>query len=271
MGAWSSGTFNKIACGNFYLDHGISWEIRDSDNLGNVEIIDINDLITDAYRAEVREAYRVLNESTYDYYAVHLYGPVSDNAYRIEFIKDLLPNKPLVSLECGGPNQAYDSSITNDDLFNYAIEMNLDNIDNDIEFSLWFRLTSPEPYVPGGTLTWGNAYVPWFNSSAVPLTVANAARGSYWAYFILAEMLENVTSVEKVSDGVFKIIRSDGDIYVGFDTGTMTLPAGFVPVQRINILTSKPGTYEVGTTPAAESTISFGVLPVIVSEVILGN
>jgi len=265
LGGWSSTVFNKITAVDLYLDSGEEYTIYDSDNYGNIETITITDYLGSSTRAAIRSYYRVLNESTYDAFDLHLYGPISDNEYRFEFIKDLIPNKTLVSLECGGPNQAYDSIITNNDLFNTAIQMQLDNISNDILFSLWFGLGSNYPYIPGGTITWGNAYIPWF------VIETQAPRGCYWAHILLGELLNGVTSVVMVSDTVFVITRPDGEIYVGWGSGIMTLPSGFIPTQRIDITNSTTGTFSVGTTPDQEAEIILGELPIIISEMTLGE
>jgi hypothetical protein len=209
---------------------------------------------------------RVLQECQYDAADLHLYGPVEFNGHRIDRIQMETGTRSLVSAECGGPNLAYDGDITHEEHFLTAMEMNLHALSRGVEFCLWFMMIERE-YIPGDGTTWGNSQLQLIGLDQNP-------KGGYWAYHLLAAVLEGMESVVKVAPGAYMIERSEKPpILVAWQKGsttTLQLPGGFQADMMMRVTNAQYGTFDIEATPQ-DGLIQLGILPVVVSPELPGN
>ncbi|PIV80657.1 hypothetical protein COW53_08480 [bacterium CG17_big_fil_post_rev_8_21_14_2_50_64_8] len=213
----------------------------------------------------VRE--RVLAESLYDMVDLHMYGPVEFNQYRISRIRQNVGDVPLVSSECGGPNLAYDPVITPEEHFQTAMDMNLDALSRGLVYTMWLSMFGQE-YVPGIGPTWGN-------SQLQPIDKNQQPTGGFWAYHLLAAMLDGMDSVEKPGPGIYIIHRYDQpNIHVAWRTDANTtyqLPSTVHAQKMIVVTSARLGTYQLEPVPANGLLQLTGPLPIVVSEILPGG
>jgi hypothetical protein len=209
---------------------------------------------------------QVLASCQYDAADLHLYGPVEFNEYRIDRLREETGTRSLVSAECGGPNLAYDSVISHEDHFLEAMDMNLDSLARGLEFSLWFQLEEEE-YIEGQGFTWGNSQLQLIGLDKNP-------KGGYWAFHLLAAVLEGMESVVKLAPGIYLIDRgATPPIYVAWqqgDTAALQLPAGFNAQMMMRVTNAQYGTFDIEATPQA-GLIRLGTLPIVVSPELPGG
>lgn len=213
----------------------------------------------------VRE--RVLAESQYDMVDLHMYGPVEFNQYRISRIRQSIGDVPLVSSECGGPNLAYDPVITPEEHFQTAMDLNLDALSRGLVYTMWLSMFGQE-YVPGIGPTWGNSQLQLIDKNQQPT-------GGFWAYHLLAAMLDGMESVEKPGPGIYIIHRYDKpNIHVAWRTDANTtyqLPSTVHAQKMIVVTSARLGTYQLEPVPANGFLQLTGPLPIVVSEVLPGG
>lgn len=212
-------------------------------------------------RPHLESAYRVLRNCRFDMVDVHLYGPVTFNEHRISLIENKCPDYPVLSSECGGPSLDYDDDITPDDHFMAVMEINLHLLARGLEFGLWFRLgESPHS-------TWGNAQVPLYNKSLQP-------KAGYWAYQLLAAVLEGVESVQRLDDGMYLVHRPGGSsMFVAWKTDehtTSTLPPEVEATHLLRITSAGRGGYSIEAVPE-NGVLTLGNLPVVAGAVLPGE
>ncbi len=216
--------------------------------------------------AAVADKERVLAESRYDMVDLHMYGPVEYNQYRVARVRQSVGSVPLVSTECGGPNLAYDPDITPEEHFLTALDMNLDGLSRGLIFMMWLSMFGQE-YVPGVGPTWGNSQLQLIDKDQQPT-------GGFWAYHLLAAMVEGMTSVEKPGPGIYIIHRfGQPDIHVAWrtpDNSTYQLPASVQPEAMMVITDAANGLYEISK-PPVDGLLQLGTLPIIVGEALPGG
>ena len=214
----------------------------------------------------VADKERVLAESRYDMVDLHMYGPVEYNQYRIARIRQSVGPVPLVSTECGGPNLAYDPDITPEEHFMTALDMNLDGLSRGLIFMMWLSMFGQE-YVPGVGPTWGNSQLQLIDKDQQPT-------GGFWAYHLLAALLEGMSSVEKPGPGIYIIHRYEQpDIHVAWrtaDNATYQLPTSIHPEAMMVVTDAANGLYVI-TRPPVDGLLHLGALPFVVSEVLPGD
>jgi len=215
-----------------------------------------------AYESLFQEVYRVLKECRYDYADAHLYGPVEFNEARIAFMKSKCRGRPLLSSEFGGPSRDYDSDITPEDHFMAVIEYNLDVLSRGLEFGLWFKLGEN----PSGT-TWGNAYVPLFDTNANP-------KAGYWAYKLLASVMGDLAKVERLDSGAYLLYRKEkAPVFIAWSTperSRVQLPEQVAAAELLRVTDAAAGSYVIEPVPAG-GTISLGPLPIVATQPLPGR
>jgi hypothetical protein len=208
-----------------------------------------------------QNAYRVLRECRFDFADIHLYGPVEFDAARIPLIEMKCPKRPVLSSEFGGPSRDYDEDITPEDHFNAVIQYNLDVLSRGLEFGLWFRLGEN----PDGT-TWGNALVPLFDTSAQP-------KAGYWAYMLLAAVLEDFDKVERIDSGAYIVHKKKQEpILVAWSTpsrSTLPVPESVHATQVLRVTNAPDGGYSIETVPD-DGVLTLGELPVVAGAAVPG-
>lgn len=213
-------------------------------------------------QAYTQDAIRVLAATRYDYADLHLYGPVDFLDSRLTMVRQEVGSKPLLSSECGGPSRAYEETITPEDHFMSVMDYNLHGLSRGLQFLLWLRLGEGETGV-----TWGNMEVPLFDLDRQP-------KGGYWAYMLLAAILDDFKDITRESDGVYVVRRNDGPvIYVLWATPgrtTYQLPAGAAPRSMIQVTDAVQGVYEIRT-PPTDGLLQLGPLPLVISEKLPGG
>lgn len=152
------------------------------------------------YRTTQYDVYKVLESSKYDYADVHLYGETRRNKYRIEAIKQHT-KRPLLSSECGGPSLDYRDSYKSSEHFTAVFDWNLSSLSQDLSFCLWFQLGE------GPGATWGNRKVALFDDAQKP-------KPGFYAYHLLAHLLQGIRKVELIDEDVYKLVYQSGDILV---------------------------------------------------------
>jgi hypothetical protein len=213
------------------------------------------------YEDFLRGVYRTLRECRYDYVDAHLYGPLEFNDARIALLSAKAPKMKMLSSECGGPSRDYDDDITPLDHFLTALDLNLDLLSRDFLFGLWFRLGE----APSAS-TYGNAFVALFDTSAQP-------KAGYWAYKLLASVLDKMDRVQKVGEGVYIIHRADASpALVAWNAGgsTLELPSTVQATQLLRVTDAAAGSYVIEAVPE-NGIITLGDLPVVASEVLPGQ
>lgn len=230
---------------------------------------DENNMITitpeDAANPEYEEflegVYRTLRECRYDYVDAHLYGPLEFNDARIALMSAKAPKMKMLSSECGGPSRDYDDDITPLDHFMTALDLNLDLLSRDFEFGLWFRLGE----APSAG-TWGNTLVPLFDTSAQP-------KGGYWAYKLLAAVIQKLDRVQKLGDGAYIVHRNEtSPALVAWNAAgsSIELPATVEATRMLRVTDAAAGSYVIENVPD-DGVVTLGDLPVVVSAVLPGQ
>ncbi len=209
----------------------------------------------------VADKERVLAESRYDMVDLHLYGPVEYNQYRIARIRQSVGAVPLVSTEGGGPNLAYEPDFTPDDHFLTALDWNLDGLSRGMIFMMWLSMFGQD-YVPGEGPTWGNSRLQLIDMYRNPT-------GGFWAYHLLAALMDDAVSVEKAGPGAYIIHRYHRpDIHIAWRTAESSvyqLPPAVQPRYMMEITDALYGYYRI-VSPPAGGLLTLNTLPVVVSE-----
>lgn len=219
------------------------------------------DAANPAYEDFLDGVYRTLRECRYDYVDAHLYGPLAFNGPRLALLEDKAPKMKIISSECGGPSRDYDDDITPAEHFMTALQMNLDLLARGLEFGLWFRVGE----APTAS-TWGNAFVPLFDTSARP-------KGGYWAYKLLGVVLKNLGRVRRVGDGVYVVNRTDSSpVLVAWNAGgsSIHLPVTVQATQMLRVTDAATGSYVIEAVPA-NGVITLGDLPVVAAAALPGQ
>ncbi len=215
--------------------------------------------------AAVADKERVLAESHYDMVDLHMYGPVEFNQYRIERIRQSVGDVPLTSTECGGPNLAYDPVITPDEHFLTALDMNLDGFSRGMVFMMWLSMFGQE-YQPGVGPTWGNSQLQLIDKDHQPT-------GGFWAYHLLAAMMDNAVSVEKSGPGIYIVHRyGQPDIHVAWrtaDNAVYQLPPDLQAEAMMVVTDALHGIFEL-VAPPADGLLNLNTMPVVISEQLPG-
>ncbi len=213
----------------------------------------------------LRDGSRVLHEARFDVADLHLYGPVSHNEARINWLGEQLGSGfELISSECGGPSLAYDKDkiITPTEHFLAVMDINLHALSRGLDFCLWLRLGEGTSGV-----TWGNSKVPLFDMNRQP-------KGGYWAYMLLAACLDNMKNVDRVRDGVYRIRRDNqAPVFVAWKTDagdTYQLPSDAHPTRMIKVINAEQGLYEIQT-PPENGLLQLDDLPLVISESLPGG
>lgn len=205
-----------------------------------------SDFRTPAFDDAVVRGESLIRQMNYDAVDLHLYGPAGRDPARIQVMRDIVGNVPLLSAECGGPSMYYQDYVP-EDHFMSVVERNLIDLSNGLEFCLWFRL------MEGTGTTFGNSRTALFNETLV-------AKPGYDAYAFLAYILQGMTSIERGTGNRFTIYRDGmpplvvGWLEDGQSSGYMTLPNN-VTGSVMTVTDPIAGTYEV----AALS--GFGAIP----------
>jgi hypothetical protein len=206
------------------------------------------------YQVPFDNAYRVLRECRFDFADIHLYGPVEFDAARIPLIEGKCPKRRVLSSEFGGPSRDYDDNITPEDHFNAVIQYNLDILSRGLEFGLWFRLGEN----PDGT-TWGNVVVPLFDTSGQP-------KAGYWAYMLLAAVLQDLDRVQRIDSGAYIVHRKKGrPLLVAWSTpsrSTLSIPQALNATQVLRVTNAQDGGYSIEAVPGS-GVLTLGGLPVV--------
>ena len=214
------------------------------------------------YQEPFDNAYRVMRGCRYDFADAHLYGPAAFNEARIPLMRLKSPKRPVLSSEFGGPSRDYDDDITPEDHFMAAMEYNLDILARGLAFGLWFRLGEN----PSGT-TWGNVEVPLFDTSAQP-------KAGYWAYMLLASMLEDLDRVQRIDSGAYMVHRiKKPPLLVAWKTSArsqLALPPTVQATRLLRVTDAPQGAYAIESVPGSR-VLTLGVLPVVAGAVLPGD
>lgn len=143
----------------------------------------------------VLQADQMLAQMNFDAMDLHLYGPADRDPLRIQAVRDLVGDVPMVSAECGGPSMHY-QDYAPEDHFMAVVERNLLVLNAGLEFCLWYRLGEGE-----GT-SFGNSKTALFADNL-------EVKPGYAAYKLLAYILQDMVSVERGAGNSFTIYRQD--------------------------------------------------------------
>jgi hypothetical protein len=140
--------------------------------------------------------------------------------------------------------------------FMEVIARNLLALSEGLEFCMWFRLGE------GSGPTWGNKRVPLFGPDRKP-------KPGYFAYRLLATMLQDVTAVERIGQGtVYRLVRSGGTpILIGWDAtnGCAEVPGDGATTRHVlRMLDVVAGTYRVETLEPGLESVALGQWPVVI-------
>lgn len=147
------------------------------------------------YDAAVAKAETIIAQMTFDAVDLHLYGPPGRDPIRIQAVRNIVGNVPLLSAECGGPSMHY-QDYDPEDHFMAVIERNLIDLSEGLEFCLWYRLGE------GKGTSFGNGRTALFDDTL-------AEKPGYHAYKMLSYILQEMTSVERGAGNSFTIHRTD--------------------------------------------------------------
>ncbi|WP_281827535.1 beta-galactosidase [Jannaschia rubra] len=152
----------------------------------------------------------VLANSRYDISSVHLYGPETRDAARLDLVRRL-SGRPVLSSECGGPTRDYGGEYTPEGHFRAVIHRNLNVLAAGAPFCLWFRLGE------GEGATFGNARTALYEGSGRP-------KPGVFAYRALSRLIDRQATVRQDGALRFEIRRGDGGrISVGWGSAAAGL------------------------------------------------
>ncbi len=167
--------------------------------------------------------------------SIHQYGPKSHFIARQAFLDSLTNYQfDFVSDEAGGPSLLYTTPITPMQHFSHAVELNLFNLSQGMTPTLWFH------FAKTGNESSGNLEMPLVNKDGTK-------RGGWYGYKVLALVLEGMTSVQWLDDGVYLIEATDHDTYVCLPGAIYQLPADFLAQQMITVTDFSTGAYTLST------------------------
>lgn len=205
---------------------------------------------------------QVTRKARYDMADIHLYGPVGRDLVRIKTFRQRIGNRELVSAECGGPSMAYNKKYIPQDHFIAVMDRNLTILSEGLKFCLWFRLGE----VSGvGHDSYNNSYTALFDKKRQP-------KPGYWAFKLLAAILDDMTRVERTGqDGQFIIHRrGKKPLFVAWQGGasksaaSAALPKG-VGGDVLRITDAIRGVYTIEKN-AASKQIKLSALPTVVGN-----
>jgi len=216
-----------------------------------------------AYEAHVDSIVTVFGSTTADNISLHQYGPIRNVRQREAFFDSLwVANIPVT--EAGGPNLNYDAAPTDLEKFDFAMDVNLYSWSQGAPFVCWLKLFDD------GTENAGEEDTPLLVGDGQTVTTY---RPQWYAYKLLALVMQDFSSVARVEDGVYKITHTGAEetyiILPGHGDGIYTIPASVAFKQALWITDFTSGAYTLVQVPVSGSVIGHTAACMIASEKIL--
>lgn len=211
-------------------------------------------------RNQGEKATRVYQETRYDVADLHLYGPLENDIPKIQTMKRMTGNRPILSSECGGPSLIKRGDVYRpEDHFMAVLGRNLTALSEGLSFCLWFRL------VEGRGSSKINAKVPLVASNREP-------KPGYYAYKLLAVLLEGAERVERRGGNTFVIHRKgSGPLMVAWKSkndktdGQITLAAE-VSGEVLRITDLAKAIYAIEAAPGGRASLPISELPIVAGK-----
>lgn len=205
-------------------------------------------------RHQGEKATRVLGETRYDVADLHLYGRLEYDLPRIQTMRNMSGNRPLLSSECGGPSLIKrGDTYRPEDHFIAALGRNLTALSEGLAFCLWFRIAEGR----GGSRI--NKKVPLIDTNRQP-------KPGFQAYKLLAIVLEGAERVERRGDNIFVIHRKHASPLVvawkdkGDKRDSIMLPPE-ASGEVLHITDLANATYVIEAVPSQKASLPLSQLP----------
>lgn len=168
---------------------------------GDLRVPEVRDLIDNRFQM-------ILDQARYDVASVHLYGPESRDALRLDYMRDL-SGRPVLSSECGGPSLDYGGSYTGQGHYAAVLERNLEVMAAGGAFCLWFGLGEAI------TSTYGNSRVQLYD-------LQEREKPGVHAFRLLSHLVQPDTRVARLGADAFVLERQSDRVCIatgraGFD------------------------------------------------------
>lgn len=180
----------------------------------------------------------MVNLSKYNYTSGHFYGTSDQVPAKVQVLRSLGAGAPVLSTECGGPRA---DVYTPEAHFLAVLDINLTAFASGVEACFWFRGAE------GGSATEANSRTALFTREGEP-------KPGYWAYFLLAAVMDGATDV--AGSNPFIVQYEDGTARtVAWGTGVISGEGQILRVTNVEL-----GQYVL----EKSATVKLGRLPVVV-------